>query len=139
MRRKISLLLLAILAPNLLWAQGYFEVTQGGLTRSVQPLVGTQDAAAFYAYQGFEFSSTNPLAADETMVLFLYRDPAGELYLFLIYDATTSTTGGSAELSIQGIPAVAEVLVQDDPANVDRNDTYDVAAGRFTWVWGPGR
>ena len=140
MRRKISLLLLAILAPNLLWAQGYFEVTQGGLTRGVQPLVGTQDAAAFYAYQGFfEFSSTNPLAADETMVLFLYRDPAGELYLFLIYDATTSTTGGSAELSIQGIPAVAEVLVQDDPADVDQNDTYDVAAGRFTWVWGPGR
>jgi PKD repeat protein len=139
MRRKISLLLLAILAPSVLWAQGYFEVTQGGLTRSVQPLVGTQDAAAFYAYAGFDFSSTNPLAADDTTVLFLYRDPAGELYLFVIHDASTSTTGGSVELSIQGIPAVADVLVQDDPSNVDQNDTYDVATGRFTWVWGAGR
>jgi len=139
MRRKISLLLLAILAPGVLWAQGYFEVSQGGLTRSVQPLEGTQDAAAFYAYAGFEFSSQCPLAADDTTVLFLYRDPAGELYLFVIHDMIGGPTGGSAELSIQGIPPAASVLVEDDPANVDRNDVYDVAAGRFTWVWGPGR
>jgi PKD repeat protein len=137
MRRKISLWLLAILALSVpLWAQGYFEVSQGPLKERVEPLVGTQEAAAFYSYVQFpDFSSNCPLAEDDATVVFLYADTLGQYYLFVIHDVRGSATGGSAEIYIQGIPPMAAVAVADDP---DSTDTYDLTTGRFTWVWNPG-
>lgn len=142
MWRKISLCFTAILALGVavaVWGQGYFEVSQAGIANAVEPLQGAQDVSTFYAYGGFfDWNSHNPLAMEDATVMFLYRDPLGGLYLFVIHDAPGSTTGGSAELSIQGIPLTASVAVQDDPAEVDQNDVYDIATGTFRWVWNQG-
>lgn len=85
MMRKISLAMAVVLGMALpLFAQGYFEVVQGTTKVAVTPLVGTQPAQNFYDYDSGQSRSRNPLGEANTAVLFLYREPAGQLYLFFI-------------------------------------------------------
>ena len=140
MVRKISLWALAVLLAALpLSAQGYFTVTQGSVQAVVEPLAGTQTAEEFYGYDGTQFRTTNPLAEAHTIVMFLYRDPSGQLYLFIINDAGEPGAGGSVQFAIEGVPPGADFILQDDPANMDPNDVYDIVGGRVAWVWGDPR
>ncbi|HEC62986.1 MAG TPA: hypothetical protein ENI38_01150, partial [Candidatus Acetothermia bacterium] len=106
MVRKISLWALAVLLTGVpLAAQGYFEVEQATVKRPIQPLVGTMGAAEFYAYDGTQFLSTCPLAEPDTTVLFLYQDPNGQLYLFIIHGSNSAPVAGvnsQAQFAIQG-------------------------------------
>lgn len=143
MVRKISLwALAALLAAVPLAAQGYFEVRQGSVQVAITPLVGTQPIEAFYNYDILQFRSLCPLVESDATVMFLYQDPTGQLYLFIIHGPDSTPVQGvnsSAQLMIQGVPAGAEFVLQDDPANMDPNDVYDIPGGRLAWVWAPAR
>ncbi len=143
MVRKISLWTLAVLLAGVpLAAQGYFEVQQGTVQVAIQPLAGTQAVEAFYSYDNTQFLSRCPLVEPDTTVLFLYQDPGGQLYLFIIHGPSSAPVGGgnsSAQFSISGVPAGADFIVQDDPNNMDPNDAYDIVGGRLAWVWAPTR
>ncbi len=143
MVRKISLgALTLLLAAIPLIAQGYFAVEQGNVKVQVQPIVGTQKAEDFYGYDNTQFRATCPLGEQDAMVMFLYQDPSGQLYLFFINGSSPTAAGNmSAQLSISGIPAGADFVVKDDEPNMDPNDHYDIADGaaNITWVWAAAR
>lgn len=140
MVRKISLWTLAVLLAAVpLAAQGYFQVEQGTDRVPIQPLVGTDPADAYYGYDAASSSTTCPLAEPDVTVLFLYQDSTGQWYLFITNSAAGGTLGGSCQFSLSGIPAGADFIVQDDPANMDPADVYDVAGGRVSWTWAAGR
>ncbi len=142
MRGKISLWITVVLALSVpLWAQGFYQVVQGPVKEAVEPLLGTQSATDFYGYQAGQFQTSCPLAELHTTVIFLYRDPNGDLYLFLINDKPQEGSGGTAEFSfrVEGDASGGSFVVQDDPPNIDRNDIYDLQGGRLHWVWGSPR
>ncbi|MGC9529935.1 MAG: PKD domain-containing protein [Candidatus Bipolaricaulaceae bacterium] len=140
MVRKIGLWALVVLATTVpLFAQGYFTVEQDSIRATVQPLAGEQPAIDFYGYDSAQFRSTCPLAELGATVMFLYREPAGQLYLFIIHDRGEPGAGGSAEFTIQGVPLGADFVLQDDAADMDFNDVYDIAGAQLRWVWGGPR
>jgi PKD repeat protein len=143
MVRKISLWALAVLLAGVpLAAQGYFEIEQAAVRRPIEPLVGTLGAEEFYAYDGTQFLSTCPLAEPDATVLFLYQDPTGQLYLFIIHGSSTAPVAGvnsQAQFTIQGVPVGADFVVHDDDPNMDPADVYDLVGGQLTWVWAPAR
>jgi len=140
MVRKISLwALAAVLTALPLYAQGYFSVKQGAVQVAIEPLVGTVSAEEFYGYDAAQASTTCPLAEPGVTVMFLYRDPAEQLYLFIIHGQAAGPDNSSAQFSIQGVPPGADFIVQDDPVGWDPNDIYDIVGGQLAWVWAPAR
>jgi len=139
MLRKISLwgLIVAVTAVPVLAQGGYFRVSQADVRVDIEPLVGTESAEEYYAYDPSfgVYSSRNPLAEAETAVLFLYRDPTdGGVYLFFILNKLDTGPAGSAEFRIAGVPGRAEFVVQDDPT-----DVYDLPGGNLSWEWQANR
>jgi hypothetical protein len=140
MVRKISLWTLIVLGVALpLLGQGYFEVAQGTVKAAVPPLAGTTGAREFYGYDQTQFSSTNPLTESRATVMFLYREPTGQLFLFIIHDKPVAGAGGRVQFGIRGVPLGADFIVQDDPSNINPTDRYDIAGGQLAWEWGSPR
>jgi len=146
MMRKISLAVVVVLAMTLpLLAQGYFEVTQGTTKVAVVPFSGTKTAQDFYDYDSGQSRSRNPLGEANTAVLFLYREPAGQLYLFFILGKAEAGTGGNARFTIKNIPIGANFVLKDDsfyfPILPELNDTYTPTNGDYQvmWTWTDGR
>lgn len=144
--RKISLVLAVALGLSLpLFGQGYFEVSQGATKVAVVPLSGTKTAQEFYDYDSGQSRSRNPLGEANTAVLFLYREPAGQLYLFFILGKAEAGTGGNARFTIKNIPIGADFVFKDDefyfPLFPELSDTYTLTNGDYAvyWVWGDGR
>ncbi len=144
--RKISLVVAVVLGVALpLFAQGYFEVTQGTTKVAVVPLSGTKTAQDFYDYDSGQSRSRNPLGEANTAVLFLYREPAGQLFLFFILGKAEAGTGGNARFTIKNVPIGADFVLKDDgfyfPLFPELSDTYTKTNGDFAvyWVWGDGR
>jgi len=144
--RKISLAVVVVLAMTLpLLAQGYFEVTQGTTKVAVVPFSGTKTAQDFYDYDSGQSRSRNPLGEANTAVLFLYREPAGQLYLFFILGKAEAGTGGNARFTIKNIPIGANFVLKDDsfyfPILPELNDTYTPTNGDYQvmWTWTDGR
>jgi len=146
MIRKISLsLAVALLWAVPLLAQGYFEVVQGTTKVAVTPFVGTQPATNFYDYDSGQSRSRNQLGEANTAVLFLYREPTGQLFLFFILGKAEAGTGGNARFTIQNIPIGADFVLKDDgfyfPLFPELNDTYTPTNGDYQvmWTWTDGR
>lgn len=144
--RKISLVLAVALGLSLpLFGQGYFEVSQGATKVAVVPLSGTKTAQEFYDYDSGQSRSRNPLGEANTAVLFLYREPAGQLYLFFILGKAEAGTGGNARFTIKNIPIGADFVFKDDgfyfPLFPELSDTYTLTNEDYAvyWVWGDGR
>lgn len=144
--RKISLVAAVVLGLSLpLWGQGYFEITQGATKVAVVPFVGTQTAQDFYNYDSGQSRSQNQLAEANTAVLFLYREPTGQLFLFFILGKAEAGTGGNARFTIKNIPIGADFVVKDDsfyfPLLPELNDTYNLTNGEYQvmWTWTDGR
>jgi PKD repeat protein len=144
--RKISLAVMVafgLAAP--LWAQGYFEVIQGPTKVAVVPFSGAKTARDFYDYDPGQSRSRNPLAEANTAVLFLYREPAGQLFLFFILGRAEAGTGGNARFIIRNVPIGANFVLKDDdfyfPLFPELNDTYTPGNGeyRVMWTWTDGR
>ncbi|MEN3010306.1 MAG: PKD domain-containing protein, partial [Candidatus Bipolaricaulaceae bacterium] len=146
MIRKISL----VVAVALLWgvpllAQGYFEVVQGATKVAVTPLAGTQPATNFYDYDSGQSRSRNPLGEANTAVLFLYREPQGQLFLFFLLGKAEAGTGGNARFTLKNVPIGADFVLRDDgfyfPLLPELNDTYALANGNYQvmWTWTDGR
>lgn len=146
MMRKISLVMAVVLGVAWpLLAQGYFEVTQGTTKVAVVPLSGAKTAQDFYDYDSGQSRSRNPLGEANTAVLFLYREPAGQLFLFFILGKAEAGTGGNARFTIKNVPIGADFVLKDDgfyfPLFPELSDTYTKTNGDFAvyWVWGDGR
>lgn len=146
MMRKISLVLAVVLALSLpLFAQGYFEVSQGTTKVAVAPFVGTQTTQEFYDYDSGQSRSRNTLGEANTAVLFLYREPGGQLYLFFILGKAEAGTGGNARFTLRNIPIGADFVLRDDsfyfPLFPELADTYTLTNGDYVvyWSWGDGR
>ncbi|MCS7240092.1 MAG: PKD domain-containing protein [Candidatus Bipolaricaulota bacterium] len=144
--RKISLAVAVVLGIAVpLFAQGYFEVSQGTTKVAVTPFSGTKTAQEFYDYDSGQSRSRNQLAEPNTAVLFLYREPAGQLYLFFILGKAEAGTAGNARFTIKNIPIGADFTLKDDafyfPLFAELSDTYTPTNGDYVvyWVWGDAR
>ncbi len=144
--RKISLVAAVVLGLSLpLWGQGYFEITQGATKVAIVPFVGTRTAQEFYDYDSGQSRSRNQLAEANTAVLFLYREPTGQLFLFFILGKAEAGTGGNARFTIKNVPIGADFVVKDDgfyfPLLPELNDTYNLTNGEYQvmWTWTDGR
>jgi len=147
MMRKISLIAAVALGLTvpLFAQQGYFEIIQGATKVAVTPFAGAKSAEEFYDYDSGQSRSRNPLGEANTAVLFLYREPAGQLYLFFILGKAEAGTGGNARFTIKNIPIGANFVVRDDgfyfPLFPELNDTYTPTNGDYQvlWTWTDGR
>ena len=81
-------------------------------------------------------------------MLFLYREPAGQLYLFFILGKAEAGTGGSARFTIKNIPIGADFILKDDDSIPflalflpEMRDTYTPLNGDYQvyWEWMDGR
>ena len=132
----LTALLLVTLLSLTVAAEDY-TITQGGSSQTITPLTKQESAATFYDYRDYE-AHTNPNVelANES-VIFLYRNQnTGELSLIIIHhdgenpiDPANYTTK-DASLSFSGIPASAQVAVEDDP----EDDDYGLNS-TISWGW----
>ncbi len=110
------------------------ELKVGGTAWDIAPLSGDSRVDELYGYgTGAAASSNSGLEQSDTAVFALHRDPDGVLSLMLIIDEAGDGTAGRMNLSIGGLPAGAELIVEDDPGN--GSDSYDMATGDFSWRW----
>jgi hypothetical protein len=116
-------------------ANSPFTARQSGLSWTITPLSGTESPSDFYAYAGF--LSKNPLVQPETSLIFFYRYGAeGPLTLFIIHGPPArGVLQTTANLSFDGLPATAFILLKDDP-----DDYYWLSppSGQMSWQWSAG-
>ena len=130
-----------------------YAVEQGGECFTIEPLTGNESVLQFYDYHstkednpyttrigpGFSSEGTIDLQRAETSLLFLYRDPAGNLSLVMIHGARAEgVDGGSATFDLGGLPADGRWAVKDD--QYDSPDNYDDwrhgrTTARIDWTW----
>ena len=144
--RKVSLFGLSLLltvvvlllpATGLAQSDGYYTVSQGETRVTVSPLENPVGVEDFYGYTAS--TATTGYEEANTAVLFLYRDTAsGELSLFVLLGGATGSTAGAASVTLNGIPAGADFLVQDDAG--DFRDTWELTppTGTVSWTWDDG-
>ena len=123
----------------------YFHVVQPPaapfpVTAVAEPGLGP---VACYGYDPATGSAATfgSLEREDALVLYVYRDPAGQHSLNIVFDEAmaangngySTATGGSAELALS--PGPWAVLVRDDPGDGFRSR----GGWLFDWTWPPGR
>jgi len=129
----LAAVVLLIPIPGAGQGEGFYTVSQGETRVQIMPLENPGGAAEFYnitnmqAATGFEEANT--------AVLFLYQDTAGGgLSLFVILGGAAGTAG-STSMTLSGVPAGADFIVQDDAT--DFRDTWELTppTGSIAWTW----
>ena len=135
---SILLTVVVLLLPvtGLAQGDGYFTVSQGETRVQITPL---ENAVGAIDYYGFTASrATTGFEEPNAAVLFLYQDTiSGEMSLFVILGGPAGTAG-SVSMTLSGVPAGADFLVQDD--DFDFRDTWALTppTGNVTWTWDQG-
>ncbi|MFO8034835.1 MAG: PKD domain-containing protein [Candidatus Bipolaricaulota bacterium] len=131
-----ALLVLALSLP-LEAEEGQYTVVQADLEETIRPLEGDVSAEEFYDYDEDARRSQNPLVENLNSFLFLYEDPDGQVYLFIIHGPNEQEVFEiEAEFRIADVPLGAEWIVQDNPPDVRPFDEYDLEGERAHWTWG---
>ena len=112
-----------------------YSIEQGAMSSTVQLLEGSESVIDFYGWDNVGFPSSTKqttLTADDTSVIFLYKDNTGEISVVAIHGKMTTGSGGNTEFQLFGVPAGAAWVVEDDTV-----DIYSVTppTGSAVWVW----
>jgi hypothetical protein len=134
-----------------------YAVVQGNDCTEISPLTGNESVTEFYDYRtpyvdnpstnrtGESFSSkgTINLQRPDASSLFLYEDRTGNLSLVFLHGSVDNDSdGGSATLTITGLPEDGAWAVKDDEYDDETNyDNWRESDGvhRVDWTWGQGK
>ncbi|MFW6421673.1 MAG: PKD domain-containing protein [Candidatus Bipolaricaulota bacterium] len=103
------------------------------LGTTVTPFAGDVSAQNFYDY-GNDSSNTN-LEKSNCALIIPYRDPKGNLSLIMILDRPGDGSGGSASLTIKGLPSSATLALRDDPDDYRDDYLFEPPRAEFSWNW----
>ncbi|MEC8022613.1 MAG: hypothetical protein VX223_01675, partial [Myxococcota bacterium] len=107
-----------------------FTLTQKDFSMTLSPLKSGESIEDFYQYDSPDTASANTgYEVSNHMVLILHEDPQGELGMALILDKANDTSGGTAKIKFEGLPAVNFVVADDD------SEQYDPQTGFIDWTW----
>jgi len=134
-RYGLFLLLVAFLLSAIGFAQGegFYRLSQGETQVQISPLEDPTSAVDFYNYANNQ--SNTGLEEANTAIFFLYQNTTtGTVSLFLLLSGPAGTAG-TTTITLSGVPAGADFLVQDDEA--DFRDTWELTppTGSVTWAW----
>jgi hypothetical protein len=131
-------------------ATGNYVVIQGEECRPIEPLGnGTESVETFYDYRSPDtdpsgwyetYGEARELLREDTSQVFLYRGSEG-LNLVFLHDGVGSntTSGGTLEAEISGLPAGGEWAVRDDEYEGQDDDTFDGGSeASASWAWNQG-
>jgi hypothetical protein len=111
------------------------EVKQGASKFVIDTVKGDEPAATFISYGTPDNASSNTgLELSNMAQLFLYRDPAGQVFLVLILDAADDGSGGAAEVGFTGLYG-ATTVISDDPGEATVDPVTGIGTG--VWTWSP--
>jgi len=116
---------------------GFYTVSQGEMRVPITPLESPEAALEFYAFANTQ--SNTGFEEANTAVMFLYRDTiSGELSVFVLLSGGAGTAG-AVTITLSGVPAGADWIVQDD--EFDFRDTWELTPpnGKITWTWDEAR
>ncbi len=133
----LAAVVLLIPIPGAGQGEGFYTVSQGDTRVQIMPLENPGEAAEFYNLTNMQAATGYEEA--NAAVLFLYQDTlSGQLSLFVILSGAAGTAG-STTMTLSGVPAAAEFIVQDDAT--DFRDTWELTppTGSVSWTWDEGR
>jgi len=136
----LTLMVLCLSVIALAQGEHSYVVSQGEEQVQIGPIQNVLSAVDYYDYEPENFQSANPAFREtSTIVIFLYEDTTTKmLSLFMLVDAPTGV-GGTARVSMSGVPADAEFLVKDD--EFDFFDTWKLTlpTAIVSWGWSEGK
>ena len=112
--------------------QGRFDRTR------LEYFRGNIPVGDFYNY--YKSRPNTGYESPQSCLLIPYRAPSGRSSLIVIMGDPGSYTEGAGKLTISGLSESAQLLLKDDPPNLDQDDEYhfNPPVARFNWVWGAG-
>lgn len=129
-----------------------YYVTYGGESYCITPVTSEEAIEQFYDYTeaggSIEYSSQNDdIQKEDTSVMFLHEDDAGDLSLVVVNDAYTNEDGGgAASMTIEGAPSSSGWLVGSgdwkvtDDVEGDQNQGFEqYEEWEVDWSWGTDR
>lgn len=127
-----------------------YSIVQGGECRPLEPLGdGSQSVEAFYDYRSpdtdpsgwyYAYGPARELVREDTSQIFLYRGSDG-LSLVFLHDGVGSgtTSGGTVEAELTGVPDDGEWVVRDDDYRGQDDDEFDGGSSPHAiWAWNEG-
>ena len=133
----LAAVVLLIPIPGAGQGDGFYTVSQGETQVQIMPLENPSGAAEFYSITNMQ--AATGYEAPNTAIFFLYQDTlSGELSLFVILGGAAGTAG-STSMTLSGVPAGADFIVQDDAG--DFRDTWALTppTGNVAWTWDEAR
>ncbi|MEE8195179.1 MAG: hypothetical protein V3T91_02035, partial [Candidatus Bipolaricaulota bacterium] len=123
-------------------AQGEYSyvVRQGGEQVRIEPIKSVLGVVDYYDYDAESFQSANlALHETSTIVMFLYEDTTTKMLSLFMLVGGPAGVGGTARVSMSGVPADAEFLVKDD--EFDFYDTWKLTppTAIVSWGWSEGK
>ena len=98
---------------GLVESHAHFTLTQGGMTKTVEPIEGAADVVSFYDY--YSASAHTPYVEDQVSKIYLYQDPDGNISLVMHHSIDNSVSNHMREdFDLEGVPPSAYVAVSDD-------------------------
>jgi len=116
---------------------GFYTVSQGETRVQITPLENPGAAVDFYAFLNTQ--SNTGFEEANAAIVFLYRNTiSGELSVFVLLSGGAGTAGAVA-MTLSGVPAGADWIVQDD--SFDFRDTWELTppTGNISWTWDEAR
>jgi len=117
---------------------GFYTVSQGETRVPITPLENPEAALDFYAFANTQ-SNTGYEEAN-TAIVFLYRNTLnGQLSVFVLLSGDAAATAGAVTMTLSGVPAGADWIVQDD--EFDFRDTWGLTPpnANISWTWDDAR
>jgi len=127
-----------------------YSIVQGEECRPLESVGnGDRSVESFYDYRSpdtdpsgwyYAYGPARDLIREDTSQVFLYRGSDG-LSLVFLHDGVGSgtTSGGTAEADLTGVPADGEWVVRDDDYEGQDDDEFDGGSSpHATWAWNEG-
>ena len=114
----------------------FYSITQGGVTQTVEPIQGSVSAQAFYAYDTGSGSGFAPYMETGKSKIYLYEDTTTRaLSLVIHHNKYLGPVNFWVNMTLNGLPIGADVLLQDDPTPEDH---FGLAGGGVLFGWWSG-
>ncbi|MCF7890774.1 PKD domain-containing protein [Candidatus Bipolaricaulota bacterium] len=114
------------------------ETKNGRKTSSkLEYFKGNIPADDFYNY--YKSRPNTGLESARSCVVIPYRAPSNRTSLIVIMGDPGSSRGGTGQVKITGLSEGSELILRDDPPDLDPNDEYsfDPPVANFQWFWNP--
>ena len=135
-----TLMILCLSVMALAQGEYSYVVRQGGEQVRIEPIKSVLGVVDYYDYDAESFQSANlALHETSTIVMFLYEDTTTKMLSLFMLVGGPAGVGGTARVSMSGVPADAEFLVKDD--EFDFFDTWKLTppTAIVSWGWSEGK